>query len=296
MKYIPKKIGNRWTTELCEKHGNGGIHDQSQLKSAIKMIEDAVDTWDSPKLMHIILTGATVPTYTLFMDSMKREMLGMKAYKAAVETDTRKGQHIHWMLITDAATPVSVFDQDNDSSPISRLITKIQRTEPEFNAMVAQPRYSTPYIPLNDATLNDAVDWFSYALKARSKPAKGTGCHRSGVYLSSRPARRVCINKSSTPKSIALHRENHFWPSNLRSVAIHPKHIQALMRWFTSSPPPLVHFAYTPVAPANQPSSSFLEPPKINRYNETTLNEPQGQHDQHHPRLPTCQYTRAGRY
>lgn len=203
MKYKPIQIGKRWTTALCESNGNGGIHDQTQLKSAIKMLEDAVATWDSPKLMHLILTGASVSTYNLFIDSMKRALPGVKAYKSAVEKDTRKSQHVHLMLVTDAATPISLFDLDNDSSAISRIVTKLRRTEPEFDVTVAQPRKyaATPYIPLDAATLHDAVDWFSYALKARSKPPAGVGI-RCDVYGSSR--RRVTSSQCAAKFSASL--------------------------------------------------------------------------------------------
>lgn len=135
------------------------------------MVEEAAATWTDAKLMHIILTNATVPAYALFIDSIKRYMPN-KAYKAALEVDNHKGHHVHWMLIVDADSPYNLFDMDDDSSPVCRVMARIQRTEPDFNVTVAQPRYhpATPCIPLSASTLNDAVDWFSYALKSRSKP------------------------------------------------------------------------------------------------------------------------------
>lgn len=185
MKYIPIREGNKWTTKLCSINGNGGIHDQSQFKSAIGILEDAVATWDNPRLMHIILTGAELTTYALFIDSMKRYM-PVKAYKAAIEVDTHKGQHVHWMLIVDSSSPKNLFDMEDDSSPVIKVMKRIQHTEPEFNVTLAQPRrYKTPFIPLNAHTLQDAADWFSYALKVRSKPRSGD------CYWSSRSARQV---------------------------------------------------------------------------------------------------------
>lgn len=180
--------GNKWVTDLCSINGNGGLHDQTQFQSAIQMLEEAVATWDSPKLQHIILTGAALETYALFIDRMKRHM-PLKAYKAGIETDMHKGQHVHWMLIIDESSPDGLFDLDDDSSPVSKVMKRIQRTEPEFNVTLAQPRrYRTPFIPLNAHTLQDAADWFSYALKVRSKAFSGN------CYWSSRggPARRTC--------------------------------------------------------------------------------------------------------
>jgi hypothetical protein len=194
MNYTPMRDEanrNKWTTKLCSVNGNGGIHDQTQFKSAVGMLEKAVDSWTEPRLIHIILTDATVAGYAEFIDRMKRHM-PVKAYKAATEVDSHKGQHVHWMLIVDASSPINMFDLDNHSSAVNKVMARIQRTHPEFNVTIAQPyKYKhTPYIPLSNDTLHDAVDWFSYALKARSKPVVGAG----GCYWSSRsnPLRRVC--------------------------------------------------------------------------------------------------------
>jgi len=189
MKYTYTKEVNRYVTPICSAPGNGGIHDASQFVSAVGMLEQAIGTWTSPRLLHITLTWATVPAYAQFIDHMKRYM-PRKAYKAAVEVDSFKGQHVHWMLIIDSSSPDNLFDMDDDSSPACRVMAQIQRTEPEFTVTVAQPyKYpATPFIPLRADTLQDAADWFSYALKARSKPPVGSG----GCYWSSRSAKRVC--------------------------------------------------------------------------------------------------------
>ena len=193
MNYVPMKDEknlNRWTTKLCSMNGNGGLHDQSQFKDAVAMLEEAISEWDSPQLRHIVLTGADESTYQRFIDEMKRKRyMPRKAYKAALETDNRKGIHCHWMLITDASSPDSMFDIDDDSSRLYQVQTLIRRTTPDFEVTVRQPRrHRTPYISLGDTTLNDAADYFSYALKARSKPPVGSG----GCYWSSRSAKRTC--------------------------------------------------------------------------------------------------------
>ena len=194
MKYTYTKEINKYVTDLCSSPGNGGIHDASQFVSAVGMLEDAIDTWASPRLLHITLTWATASAYAQFIDRMKRYM-PRKAYKEATEVDSFKGQHVHWMLIIDTTSPDNLFDMDDDSSPARRVMALIQRTHPRFSVRVSQPykHPATRFIPLSSDTLHDAVDWFSYALKARSKPPAGSG----GCYGSSRSRRRHCLANRS---------------------------------------------------------------------------------------------------
>jgi len=203
MKYVPLKEGNKWATSVCSRNGNGGIHDQTQLRAAVAMLETAAASWSEPKLMHIVLTGADRAGYKGFIDRMKRH-LPVKAYKAATEFDKPKGEHVHWMLIIDDSSPMHLFDQDDDSSAIYKETQRIQRTYPDFDAYISKPyRHHTPFIPVNANTLDDAVDWFSYALKARSKPASGN-CYWSSRSRASRcNARQGSIQ--SMPGSILLH-------------------------------------------------------------------------------------------
>lgn len=201
MKYVPVKEGNKWITNLCAI--NGGVHDQTQLRAAIAMLETAAASWSAPRLMHLVLTGADRAGYKAFIDRMKRH-LPVKAYKAATEVDPRKGEHVHWMLIIDDSSPMHLFDQDDDSSVIAKEMQRIQRTYPEFDAYISKPyRHDTPFIPVNAQTFDDAVDWFSYALKARSKPAGGN-CYFSSRRSSSRRAAGQCISKPQ-PEKIIIH-------------------------------------------------------------------------------------------
>ena len=184
MKYVPVKEGNKWTTNLCAI--NGGVHDQTQLRAAVAMLETAAASWSEPRLMHLVLTGADRTGYRAFIDRMKRH-LPLRAYKAATEVDKRKGEHVHWMLIIDDLSPMHLFDLDDDSSAVSKEMKRTQRTHPEFDVYIAEASRhdDKPFIPVNAQTLDDAVDWFSYALKARSKPAAGN-CYWSSRRKSSR--------------------------------------------------------------------------------------------------------------
>lgn len=203
MKYVPLKEGNKWATSVCSSNGNGGIHDQTQLRAAVAMLETAAASWSEPRLMHLVLTGADRAGYRAFIDRMKRH-LPVRAYKAATEVDPRKGEHVHWMLIIDDSSPMHLFDHDDDSSAIAKEMLRTQRTYPEFDAFISKPyRHHTPFIPVNAQTLDDAVDWFSYALKARSKPAGGN-CYWSSRRSSSRCAAGQSVSKLR-PERIITH-------------------------------------------------------------------------------------------
>lgn len=181
-KYKPRKVGNKWVTPICSTEWNEGIHDQSQLRSAVGMIEVALNNWHQPRLIHLILTKATDIAYGSLIDSMRKAM-PLRAYKAATEVDAFKGTHVHWMLIVDSSTPEATFDLSDDYSALSKALTLIRQVEPSFEIEIAQPYKHpyTPYIPINVDTLDDVVDWFSYCLKLRSKPPAGSGisCYRS---------------------------------------------------------------------------------------------------------------------
>lgn len=203
MKYVPLKEGNKWATRVCSSNGNGGIHDQTQLRAAVAMLETAAASWSEPRLMHLVLTGADRAGYMAFIDRMKR-YLPVRAYKAATEFGRRKGEHVHWMLIIDDSSPMHIFDQDDDSSVIAKEMQRIQRTYPEFNVTIAKPyRHHTLFIPVNAQTLDDAVDWFSYALKSRSKPAGGN-CYWSSRRSSYRCAAGQSVSKLR-PERIITH-------------------------------------------------------------------------------------------
>ena len=200
MKYVPVREGNRWVTSVC--NGHGGIHDQTQLRAAVVMLETAAASWSEPRLMHLVLTGADRAGYRAFIDRMKRH-LPVRAYKAATEDDKRKGEHVHWMLIIDNSSPMHLFDQDDDSSAVYKEMQRTQRTYPEFNVYIAEASRhdDKPFIPVNAQTFDDAVDWFSYALKARSKPASGN-CYWSSRRSSPRHAAGQQISKQRSGKII----------------------------------------------------------------------------------------------
>lgn len=188
-KYIPTIISNAWITNTTTDRGNQGIHDQRKFKDGVFMLETALESWDSPKLIHTVLTGSSLETYKLFIQRFKRCMTASGItfdYKGCEEMDSHKGQHIHLMWVVDTDSTDRQFDVNDSASYVSKVMASIQRIDPEFNVYVCDPKhYDTPYIPLTAHTLQDAADYLSYIYKVRSKPE----CHR---YLSSRSPRRHC--------------------------------------------------------------------------------------------------------
>lgn len=189
MKYKPTIQGYKWITATTSNNGNGGLNDQEAFKSAVAMLEVAIDEWHSPRLVHLILTGATAHQYDSFIKRVKRDLAGIKySYKGCTESaSNRGGLHQHFMFVHDADdSTASPFDDGNDSSALSRATTATQRMAPDFKVTVAQPySHDTPYMPLTSYTLQNAACWQSYIFKQRSKQPD----HR---YLSSRAASRTC--------------------------------------------------------------------------------------------------------
>lgn len=228
MRYIPTVEDNEWVTDTCRERGNQGIHCQRKFKEGVLMLEGAIDEWVSPALVHTVLTGADLDTYSLFLQQFKRRASAsgiLFEYKGATEADRHKGQHQHFMWVVESDSFGSLFDTDDAASVVSRTTEAIRRTAPAFNVYVCQPqRYSTAYVPLSDATLQDAACYLSYLFKRRSKEPG----HR---YMSSRKQcvqHRQQAQRISKPDSVSTHnlKINCVWravsprPSVLH-VAIH---------------------------------------------------------------------------
>jgi len=149
MKYKPLTEGYKWITATTSNGGNGGLDDQEAFRGGIAMLEVAIDTWHSPRLVHLILTGATAHQFDSFIKRVARAMRGSRlAYKGCTEVaSNRGGLHQHFMLVHDANdSTASPFDDGNDSSILSKAMTAIQRTVPTFNVTVADP-YSSEGLP-----------------------------------------------------------------------------------------------------------------------------------------------------
>ena len=186
MRYIPTVEANGWVTKTTSEKGNKGIHCQRKFKEGVLMLERAIYTWDSPVLVSIVLTGSDIDTYNLFIHKLKRRLSDssiMFEYKGCTESDKHKGQHQHFGWVVEADSFDNIFDSDD--SAVSLTVASVQHQEPTFNVFVCNPqRYSTPFIPLTDDTLQDAACYISYLYKQRSKMPG----HK---YMSSRTARTL---------------------------------------------------------------------------------------------------------
>lgn len=189
MRYQPTIEGNEWVTVTTQGNGNLGIDNQRKFKDGVLMLETAIDEWATPALVHMVITGASLDAYSLFLHKLKRSLddAGVPyKYRGCTEVSTRKGQHQHYMIVVDSSCPASLFDMDDEQSILSTACSWTQRAAPSFKVWVAEPKHhGVGGIPLSVATLQDAADYLSYIFKVRSKEPG----HR---YLSSRSARRGC--------------------------------------------------------------------------------------------------------
>jgi len=170
MRYIPTiEASGAWSTVTTSDRGNEGIHCQRKFKEGILMLERAIDTWQSPVLVSIVLTGSDIDTYNLFIHKLKRRLGGLRfEYKGCTENDKHKGQHQHFSCVVEANNFNNIFNTDD--SLLSLTASSVRCTHPTFNVHVCNPQqYDTPFIPLSDATLQNASCWLSYIFKQRSK-------------------------------------------------------------------------------------------------------------------------------
>ena len=189
MRYIPSIEGNEWVTVTTQGNGNLGIDNQRKFKDGVLMLERAIDEWDTPALVHIVLTGASVDAYSLFLHKLKRSLDTngvLFNYRGCTEVSAKKGQHQHYMIVVDSPAPAALFDLDDEHSILSTACSWTQRAAPSFKVFVAAPkRHGCGGIPLSAGTLQDAAEYLSYIFKVRSKEPG----HR---YMSSRSARGAC--------------------------------------------------------------------------------------------------------
>ena len=218
------------------------------------MLESAIDSMTSPKLVHIVLTGSTASGYATFIDKLSRQLKEkakvLSNYKGCTEYDFKKGDHQHFMFVVDTDNVDELFNQNEDSL-VSDLLWNGRDNEPTLESFLCKSkRKGTNYMSLTDDTLQDAACWLSYIYKLRSKPE----CHR---YLSSRSARRHCRADRATSPGLADRAVNRCLKTLHRLG--HTKYVERLDTVILNSV--LVHYGYTHPALANQPSKRFIKPP-----------------------------------
>lgn len=190
MEYIPRtNPKGKWETELCSR--NGGIHNQTKFKEAVRMLERATAEWRRPLLCHICFTSADKKTYLAIVKRLCRELKaeGVKCdYKGAIEQENGlKGLHYHLMLVIehrdDGPKPFRLIS-NSPKSLLRRAVDHFKDTS-SVQYRINPSTYSggrfLPISKTNYEIFNEAVEWISYIYKVRTKN------HVDGtVYYSSR--------------------------------------------------------------------------------------------------------------
>ena len=172
------------------------------------MLESAIESMTSPKLVHIVLTKSTAEGYAAFIDRLSRQLKEkakvLSNYKGCTEYEIKKGDHQHFMFVVDTDNVDELFNQKEDSL-VSDLLWNGRDNEPTLESFLCTSKQQrTNYMSLTDDTLQDAACWLSYIYKLRSKPE----CHK---YMSSRQRRRHCRADRAMPAGLAVVRGTQ-WP------------------------------------------------------------------------------------
>lgn len=195
--YKPKKKRGKWITDVTSGRDNGGIHKQGEFKKAVEMLTYCAHRLPNPRLFHVCLTGGSVSVYQLVVKRLCRALKSQDVatrYKAGIEHDQTKGEHCHLFIVLSSADQqtarfITAMDESkkrmvNDST----LLKVIQHTLtecPTLRYRVVAPQHpncnpsadGSPPKPVaflqfnqtNQAFFDNAVEWLSYAYKARSK-------------------------------------------------------------------------------------------------------------------------------
>jgi hypothetical protein len=195
VQYVPKLEGRKWVTKTTTGGDNGGLHKQEEFAKGVEMLDECARTFRNPRLFHVCLTGAPVAVYQFVMRRFCRALKGEGVdykWKAATELDADKGLHWHVMIVlgcdrfdTDRFITAKDEPEVENESTLRKAVRDGWGMCSYLDYRVNRPRSrkGVAYIQFNQsnqAMFDEAVEWMSYAYKARSKPAAGT------VYYSDR--------------------------------------------------------------------------------------------------------------
>jgi hypothetical protein len=186
MRYKPMLSNKgKWLTSVTLKHG--GIHNQKKFKEAVAMIEQACEQFRRPSLCHICFTHANLTTYQAAVKRFCRSLtsLGIRyCYKAAVESDKVKGEHLHLMLVLEHEKKRLHGLISNQATSLLGVAVGFFQDASPIRYRVCQSRYANDtFLHITktlDEPFNEAIEWLSYIYKVRSKSGDGT------TYFSSR--------------------------------------------------------------------------------------------------------------
>lgn len=190
-RYVPKRIGKKWITKVTEggigDKYNGGIHSLENFQKAIAMLTNAAHTWRSPRLYHLILTGADADQYNAFLAKFCRKLHRADVdaeYVACIEHDFVKRLHMHCFIVigTKDKKPsrfITIANEADAAKPstLQQALRLAQVACPALMVRVQRPAmHPTVYMELNQSNnhlLKEACEWISYYAKTRSKPLSG---------------------------------------------------------------------------------------------------------------------------
>jgi hypothetical protein len=190
VRYSPKKHGRRWVTRTTAGR-NGGLHRQEEFRKGVRMLEHCARHFRNPRLFHICFTGAGVPVYQSVMQRfcrvLKAEGVAYK-WKGAVEEDAEKGLHCHVMIVLGCEyqthrfiTSVDEAEKIEGESALRKAwrhtLADCSLLKYRVNPPQCRKGQKVAFIQFNQSNqefFDEAVEWMSYAYKARSKPEAGT--------------------------------------------------------------------------------------------------------------------------
>lgn len=212
--YTPKKKGRRWITSVTSTENNGGLHNVAEFKKAVAMLTYCAHNLPNPRLHHVCFTGGNRAIYQLVIKRLCRvlRLEGVATrYSAALEEDKVKDVHCHLFIVLSSAEQqttrfITAADESQKKvlgdSSLRKVVHHTLTECPTLKYRVMVPENpnvnesddgSKPkkvgflqFNKTNRAFFDNAVEWLSYAYKARSKPASG------GVYLSDRQP-KTCV-------------------------------------------------------------------------------------------------------
>lgn len=204
-RYVPQQIGKKWITKVTAggvgDRYNGGLHSQEHFKKATAMLTNAAHTWRTPRLYHLILTGADADQYNAFLAEFCRMLRRAdvdRDYVACIEHDAIKRLHMHCFIVIGTKdkkpsryiTIANGDDVADKPSTLQQALRLAQVACPALMVRVQRPASaSTVFMELNQSNnhlLNEACEWLSYYAKVRSKPLSGR-CY----YASKRAAKTI---------------------------------------------------------------------------------------------------------
>jgi hypothetical protein len=158
---------------------NEGLHSIRAFKSGMRMIDECVEAYSSPRLYHLVFQGAEyVGHKSLLKDLLQRlsRKRIRRSYRAAREVDEVKGDHLHVYLCVESSCNNPDHILNRKSNGWLYIYAKKRGIKVYLNAPRDEMHNARNYISLpvsKPEKIEDAKLWLSYLYKKRSKPSKG---------------------------------------------------------------------------------------------------------------------------